>query len=193
MPSIMLRKIISKPILWLFCLLLMQPGLLLADNINDYRTDVGLKLFKTLVSADQKLLDKKQADGSIKIALLYVNDLSNARKLEERLRESWTNIKGIPVTLELMTVENMQREKPPVAAAIFVTQELLEEELQSAIAYSLAHQIVIFSPFEGDVETGVLAGLSVQATVRPLLNKQALKQGGYDIKSFYLKVAKFYE
>ena len=193
MPRMKLREIINKASIWLFCLLLMHPALLLAGNINDYRTDVGLKLFKTLLSADQRLPDKKQADGSIKIALLYVNDLENARKLEKTLRDSWTSIKGIPVTLELMTVEKMQQEKPPVAAAIFVTQELLEEELQSVITYSLAQQIVIFSPFEGDVEAGVLAGLSVQATVRPLLNKQSLKKGGYDIKSFYLKVAKFYE
>ena len=193
MPRMKLREIINKASIWLFCLLLMHPALLLAGNINDYRTDVGLKLFKTLLSADQRLPDKKQADGSIKIALLYVNDLENARKLEKTLRTTWTNIKGIPVTLELMTVEKMQQEKPPVAAAIFVTQELLEEELQSVITYSLAQQVVIFSPFEGDVEAGVLAGLSVQATVRPLLNKQSLKKGGYDIKSFYLKVAKFYE
>ena len=164
-----------------------------ADNIKSYRTEVGLKLFKTLVAADLNLHKKTSADGTIKIALLYVSDELQVRKLQTELSAEWSKVKQIPIKLELMTVEQFELEKPPVAAAILITEELLETEMKKVIEYSLAHKIVFFSPFEGDVESGVLAGLSVQATVRPLINRAALEKGGYDIKSFYLKVAKYYD
>ena len=55
------------------------------------------------------------------------------------------------------------------------------------------NHIIVFSPFEGDVERGVQCGIAVQARVRPFLNMKSLKSAGVSLKPFFLKVAKKYE
>lgn len=178
---------------WLLCLLACLPTSMFADDIKSYRIDVGLKLFKTLVAADENLGTQINAQGNLRIALLHVDDLTGVEALKATLESTWPKVNQQPVSIELLTIDQLKQQAPPNLAAIFVAQELLEPERALLIAHSLKHKTVFFSPFEGDVEAGVLAGLSVQATVRPLLNRSTLTQGGYAIKPFYLKVAKYHE
>ncbi|MFT5546614.1 MAG: hypothetical protein ACI8YD_002314, partial [Rheinheimera aquimaris] len=108
------------------------------------------------------------------------------------LAESLPSVRDIPIKLDLLPLQTINSlDKTPMA--IFVSQPLSDAQAAALVAYSIKQHIIVFSPFEGDVERGILAGLSVEATVKPLLNRHTLEASELQIKSFYLKVAKLYE
>lgn len=167
---------------------------LIADTFSDRRALVGLKLFRTLVGADLNVSNKLNPSGQLPVYLLYVHDDGAAKGYRESLANTFTSVRSLPVHINVQTVDKLlatgQPEKP---AAIFITEQITANELQRLVDYSIENHVIVFSPFEGDVERGVLAGLSVEATVRPLINMNTLVASELTIKSFYLKVAKPYE
>lgn len=162
-----------------------------AENFSEHRALVGLKLFRTLISADLNIKDKTNKEGSLTVAMLYADNKSLAEKYQTILQEQLTDVFDIPVMIIPLALEDLNTSAVPTA--IFITQALKTEELQKVVGYCTSKHRIVFSPFEGDVKDGVLGGLSVQATVRPLINMQTLKQSQLNIKPFYLKVAKKYE
>jgi len=60
------------------------------------------------------------------------------------------------------------------------------------VRWSTAAKVVLYSPFDGDVERGAAAGLCIEAKVQPFLNMPALQAAGVEIKPFYVKVARVY-
>lgn len=165
---------------------------LIADTLSDKRALVGLKLFRTLVGADTGVNGKLDQQGRLPIYLVYASDNNAAKDYANTLADAFPNLRDTPVRLEILSLEALQTATPK-PAAIFVTQQLNEGEAKALVAFSIAQHIIVFSPFEGDVERGILAGLSVEATVKPLINMQTLQSSQLAIKSFYLKVAKHYE
>jgi hypothetical protein len=67
------------------------------------------------------------------------------------------------------------------------------EKLQTLTAFANERHMVVFSPFEGDVERGVQSGIAIEARVRPYLNTNALRAAQVRLKSFFMKVAKVHE
>ncbi|MCP5420049.1 MAG: hypothetical protein H6969_06095 [Gammaproteobacteria bacterium] len=163
----------------------------------EQRVQIGLRLFRTLVAADQDLEDKTDAEGRLELALLYQNDRNQAEMLAEALRESGHGneqgkIKNHPlrtVPVDLDTLKRLQ----PVPAAIYLVQPLPKPDLASVIRYGVDHHRIVFSPFEGQVEQGVLAGLAIEVRVMPHINQTTLRQSGIRLKELLLKVAKIHE
>ena len=182
-------------VLLLVLILLSAPskGLLLADTFTDSRIQVGLKLFRTLVSADLNIVDKTNNDRELPIILVYVSNSSEAHDFLQTLQASFKSVKDIQVRIDVQALSQLVQNTDRKPAAIFITQPLNEAELTALVKYSIEQHIILFSPFEGDVEKGVLGGLSVQATVRPLINMRTLRSSRIQIKPFYLKVARQYE
>jgi hypothetical protein len=182
-------------VLLLVLILLSAPskGLLLADTFTDSRIQVGLKLFRTLVSADLNIVDKTNNDRELPITLVYVSNSSEAHDFQQTLQASFKSVKDIQVRIDVRALSQLVQNTDRKPAAIFITQPLNEAELTALVKYSIEQHIILFSPFEGDVEKGVLGGLSVQATVRPLINMRTLRSSRIQIKPFYLKVARQYE
>src|SRR5262249_46453671 len=77
-------------------------------------------------------------------------------------------------------------------AGVFLASAQNPGDLAQLIRWSTDAHVVLYSPFEGDVEHGVAAGLAVEGKVQPYLNTGALQAAGVEIKPFYLKVAKTY-
>lgn len=163
-----------------------------ADSFTEHRVQVGLKLFRTLMAADQNLENKIDSDRNLTIIIFHGGNQRDAQQFLQSLSSKWTSIDQYTLILKTRDLRELQGEDNKVAG-IFISEPLKESELETLIKYSFRHHVILFSPFEGDVERGVLGGLSVQATVRPLINMKALKQGAFNIKPFYLKVAKQYE
>ena len=67
------------------------------------------------------------------------------------------------------------------------------DELRHIVSYGIKNHIIVFSPFEGDVEKSITAGVFIGARVQPSINMKTLKASGIQIKFFFLKVAKKYE
>lgn len=185
-----------KAILLLLVLILLSApskGLLLADTFTDNRIQVGLKLFRSLVSADLDIKQKLNANRELPVALVYVSSDSDARDLQQTLHDSFSTVKDVPVDVQVRNLSELIQDTGNKPVAIFIAQPLNESQLAALVKYGIERQVIVFSPFEGDVEKGVLGGLSVQATVRPLINVRTLNDSRIRIKPFYLKVAKHYE
>jgi len=164
---------------------------LVAQSFGERRVHVGLKLFRTLLAADTGHGSKLDAGGKLPVYLAYADDDRDAREYARSLASGMKSVRGIEVRVEVVALSELLQGgiKP---AAIFIAQPLEDAEIAQLVRYSIKQHVIVFSPFEGDVEKGVLGGISVEATVRPLINMRTLAASGVAIKGFYLKVAKRY-
>ena len=69
-------------------------------------------------------------------------------------------------------------------------EPLRREAIAALIRFGVDRQVIIYSPFEGDVERGVAGGVSIEAQVRPFVNTAALRASQVTLREFFLKVAK---
>lgn len=165
----------------------------IADATTDRRALVGLNLFRSMLIADQKAESKADKSGKLPVYVLYVSDREQANDYRDSLTSELTAIRDTPADISVISLGDYLASSERGAVGIFISQRLNDEELNELSVKAVSEHVILFSPFEGDVEKGVLGGISVQASVRPYINVKALKKTGIDIKSFYLKVAKKYE
>jgi len=60
------------------------------------------------------------------------------------------------------------------------------------VRYGIDHHVIVYSPFEGDVERGILGGIAVEAQVRPYVNAATLTASNITFKSLFFKVTKVF-
>jgi hypothetical protein len=173
-----------------FILTFVLCGAAFADANSERRIAVGAKLFSVLLAADQQLASKPDEHGHLPIRVLYADDETMAINAMDALQ--LLAVRDVPVDVSTMSLEERLTSDQRVFA-VFIAQRLSAEELDALVVKSEKEGVILFSPFEGDVERGVLGGISVQASVRPYINGAALQRSGLDIKPFFLKVAKIYE
>ncbi|WP_165495755.1 hypothetical protein [Marinobacter halodurans] len=180
-----------------FCLLLLlifaNAHALVADTYSDRRVSVGLNLFGALLVADREADKKANEDGELPIYVLYADDRLEAEGYAQTLQKKLASIRDHRTRVESVSYNAYLAGETDPPLGIFISQRLTDSELEQLIRSSIDGGVILFSPFEGDVEKGVLGGLSVQASVRPYINQKALEQTGLAIKSFYLRVARIYE
>jgi hypothetical protein len=165
-----------------------------SDDFIERRITAGAKIFRALLAADVDIIRKVGRMGELRLCLLYVDDTANAEiaaatlgnRDDPRIRKRKIRIEIIPLA------EFIAHDNGPLAG-VFLTQRLNTNQLQALTTYSNTRHMVVFSPFEGDVERGVQSGIAVEARVRPYLNIEALRAARVRLKSFFLKVAKRYE
>ncbi len=165
---------------------------LVADTFSDRRVHVGLKLFRMLIAADLEQQDKLDHNGKFLVHLIYANDSFSAQKMQSSLADDFSTLKNLSTNITTVPLDTQLRSNTP-PAAIFITQQLNQHELLQLLTYCKQHRILLFSPFAGDVEKGVLAGVSVEATIKPLLNQTTLNTSNFKINDFYVRTAKLYE
>ncbi|MCP4697536.1 MAG: hypothetical protein GY862_11885 [Gammaproteobacteria bacterium] len=163
----------------------------LADNYMERRILAGSKIFRTLMAADMDIAKKIDAQGQLVLVLVYRDNPDVSQKAADTLRLKAAAIKDLPLNIKQMPLSAVNKQDK--IAGVFIAQNLSRKELQRLIDYSVKHSIVLYSPFEGDVEQGVTAGLLVEARVQPYLNMAALKVARLRIKPFFIKVSKIYE
>ena len=165
-----------------------------SDDFTQRRITAGAKIFRALLAADVDIAGKTGSDGKLKLCLLYVGDAENAKKAAETLlgRDN-SRIRKIDVRIEIVSFSRFTEDHTERIAGIFLTQPLQDTKLNLLIDRSSQQQMVVFSPFEGDVERGVQSGIAVEARVRPYLNIKALRTAKVRLKSFFMRVAKQYE
>ncbi len=176
-----------------FALMLSMPSAsLVAQSFGERRAHVGLKLFRTLLTADTGIHERTDSRGELLIAFIHADDPREADGHARELARDFAAIRGQPIRTDVATLDKVLGDADYRPAALFLSQRLEADEIRQLVALAVRRHIIVFSPFEGDVERGILGGISVEATVRPLINMQTLQASGLAIKAFYLKVAKRY-
>ena len=163
----------------------------LADEVQDRRAQAGVRLFRSLLAADLDL-PKKTTGASLLIVFYYVNDKQRAADLARQFEGAAEKIRGLDVIAEVTNDATFAAYAARVPAAVFLAQPPSRATLQSIIQYGIHNHLIVYSPFEGHVELGVLGGLSVEAQVRPFVNQSTLEASGITLKEFFLKVTKVY-
>ena len=187
------RSRLLQQSLWGLVLFLSTSHALMAGGDSQLRVQVGLKLFRAMMTADQQVAQKADQNGLLQVVLVYADDRHRAQELADELALDLAPIQSYPVQVSILTHQALAHYGGHRPLGIFIVQRMEREELQQLIQFSIARQVLLFSPFEGDVEAGVLGGLAVEASVRPFINLQTLQRSKVQIKPFYLKVAKVYE
>lgn len=163
-----------------------------ADDISNRRVRAGARLFRSLLAAQTTLDTLVAADGKLHV-VVFGHDESLEPEVADLIAAGSEagkgSIHGLPVTIDAVDDVTALSLKPQ-PAGVFLLSFQSDSNFNALARWSRTARIVLYSPFEGDVERGAMAGLSVEATVRPYLNLSQLRAAGIRIKPFYMKVAK---
>ncbi len=162
-----------------------------ADVYDDRRTRAGVRVFRSLLSAEIGIENKAGEDGRLHL-LIVGGEAAQVDELAALLAPSKAGkpatLRGLP--LDVQRVEHIVEGEGEVPAGVFLAEAPDEEELEALIAWSIDHQVMLYSPFEGHVERGVMAGIAIEAKVRPYLNTRTIAEAGLELKPLFLKVSK---
>lgn len=160
-----------------------------ADNTDDRRVRAGARLLRSLLAADTGL-DKRLVDGKV-LVWVYAADRRGAAEAAEQIVPSGdaaaAKLRDLALTA---TASTDLPGDAAVPTAIFLASRPNNAQLEALVRWSIEHHAIVYSPFEGDVERGIPAGLSVEAKVQPYLNLKTLQAAGIELKPFFLQVAK---
>ena len=163
-----------------------------ANSFTERRISVSQKLFRTLLVAKLNYQKDLSEAGTFYVNLIYQHNDILAKSMSDKLANELTLLHNKPVIIRHVSLINYLKTQEPKAIGSFLVENLSNEQLQKVIKHSINNQQILFSPFEGDVEQGVMAGLSVESKVRPFVNMHALIKSNVELKSFFIKVSKQY-
>ena len=181
-----------RPSLAALLFALVLPSLLCGDEVNDRRAATGIRLFRALLAADLDLPKKTVATNQLLIVFFYVDDKARAADLAQRFITE-DKIRGLSIATEVTNDPTFAAYDKRVPAGIFIADAPAKQSLTSIIHWGIAHRVIVYSPFEGHVEKGVLGGLSVEAQVRPYVNRATIEASQISLKPFFMEVAKVFQ
>jgi hypothetical protein len=176
---------------WLIC------GFVHADSFDDRRVRTGAKIFRSLLAADIALEQRGAAHVGKPAVLVWV--IGDSTKLNAEITAVIAPV-GDPVRSKIRNIEVQVQnfaslaatKTAPVPIAVYFSANLNEQDFAAWLNWGGSHKVLLFSPFEGHVERGMTAGLSVQAKVQPYLNSKALAAIAWQLKPFFLRVSRVY-
>jgi len=162
-----------------------------AGNDDDRRVRTGARLFRALLAADVGLERKLDAEGRLGIAVYGTESKASieaAHLIAPADAPDGGQIRGL--SLVLSRYDSLVQIESARPIAVFLASAPAGPELDRLIRWSIDRRVILYSPFEGHVERGVLAGLSIEAKVQPYLNLTTLEASQVELKPFFVQVAK---
>lgn len=176
------------------CLLLclVASNILLADETEKRRVDISVSIFPRIVAVDNHFREKLDKDKKARLLFVYDSDEKFAQNLAERIGNPDHNIGGMPIVARVINVaEELPDEEVPVA--IFLVEKLSDTQLAKILDYAESTHRLVFSPYSGEVERGVMVGISVTNRVKPYFNLATLRRSKVVINALLMKMSKRYE
>ena len=177
--------------------LLLLTSVAFADSEADRRTDAAVRMFGSVLAADVDLQKKTVDDGKVLLVVYFTSDAVRAEKLAASLRVTASGepkkIGGLPVVVETSADASFKSFAKRAPAGIFLAQSPDPRTLKSIVQWGVAHHVIVYSPFEGHVESGVFGGLSIGAQVKPYVNLATMQASQISLKSIFMKVTKVYQ
>jgi len=149
------------------------------------RLQIGIGMFPAVIASNQRLAND---DGQpLTIYLVYRNDSHVAGQLQAALAKI-DRIRNHEAQVEPVAIADLLASELEPTSAIFIA-EPLDHEISDLVEFVQRERVLLFSPFAGDVERGVMAGFRVTDKVLPMVNMTALKQSNIYLKAFFLRIA----
>jgi hypothetical protein len=161
-----------------------------ADSYDERRVRTGARLFRSLLAADVALPAKVGSDGALHV-LVYGRDAKRTAETAQLIAPAGAGgerVRDLPLVVAIS--DRLPSGDGARPAGVFLAEAPADAELDRLIRWSIDQRVIVYSPFEGHVERGVLGGLAIEAKVQPYLNQRTLEATGLELRPFYLKVAK---
>jgi hypothetical protein len=165
-----------------------------ADEEENRRVDISLSIFPRIVAVDNNFRSKLNSENKVELAFIYSEDKERAQSLVEMLITKNKNIGGMGVSARAVNLRKLLNfSKEIKLTAIFITERLKDGDLKKIVKIAEENSCIVFSPFTGDVERGVVVGISVTNRVKPYFNIRALERSKIVINALLMKMSKRYE
>ena len=162
-----------------------------ADEVQSRRAELGVNLLRTLLAADVDLARKTVDDNQLLVVFYYVDDRRRAEELASKfVGNPPKTVRDMRVITEVTNDAAFAKYAARGPAAVFIAQPPNAKLLKSVIKFGIDRHVIVYSPFEGHVERGVLGGLAVEAQVKPYVNLATLEASRITLKSFFMDVTK---
>lgn len=148
---------------------------------------VGARLFPALLAAYEGIEQYDQ----IRVLVLHEDNPTFAELIVETL-QAYSTIRNIQLHVEALSYHQLTLHEHEIPQGIFLAQRS-RHGTQQVINYSRQHKVLTFSPFRGDVERGILAGVQITDRVLPYINMHTLSTLPHGLRPFFLRVASRYE
>ncbi len=168
------------------------------DEDVEQRLRIGLSLFRSLLASDLNLSGKTNRNNQLILLVIHQNNTTHVQSVVEQLANSGRGknkgkIRNLPIKVEMATESFFSQYQEDVPAGIYIAEDLSDDTLQAITDYGIAHHIIVYSPFDGHVQKGILGGLNIGIRVQPSINLKTLEKSGLHIKALFLEIAKTYE
>lgn len=154
------------------------------------RIQIGLNLVPAVLAANKKLNSELNQE-SLTIYIVYVHNKPGAIKSQTRL-ESIGHIRNHELKLEVIHLYDLIDRKIGSKDAIFINDNI-KHDLNKLIRFAHTQQVILFSPFKGDVKKGAMSGFEVSNKVLPAVNLKAMRNSNIELKAFFLRIAVKYD
>lgn len=179
--------------IFLFFLLCSISLVAYADVMQQRRITISASIFPRIIAVDSELSSKLDEKGNVRLGIIYYTDLKGAKKIAKSMTRKIKNISGNNIIIDFISFENTKFENKRNLSGIFISQEVSDLDLTTIKSYANNRHIIYFSPFKGDVERGVMAGIFIGAKIRPYFNLTSIGNAKVLLKPAIIKVSKTYE
>lgn len=164
----------------------------LAQSPAAGRVAIGLEVFPRLLALDTEIEQKRSPDGTLLVVLVRGNDPADANRSAELLRSRVSMIHGARAVFRVSPVPDLVTAAAP-PAAILIAAPIPAGDRDRLTVYAIQQGRIVFSPFEGDVERGVTAGIFIGARVQLFFNARTLEASRIQLAPGVLRLAKVYD
>ena len=164
-----------------------------ASESIDRRLQISLSIFPKIVAVDNGIRDKLNKKNQVLLAFLSQSDKTKPRELAKVLKSKIKNIAGMPYKLVSINVSGVLAKDSFSPTAIFLTERLSPKSFNTVMDFAMRKQILVFSPFTGDVERGATVGIMITSRVKPYFNMRTLEASSISINALLMKMSKRYE
>jgi len=180
--------------LLLLSMFIIDSGMAFSSDANTLRRlSISAAIFPRIVGVDLNLENKLDKDNNAKLIIIYTTNKSAAVKIKQIIHKKVPHISGHKVTIELLPVDRASAETIESATGLFLAEPLEQSAFRRINQNCINKSRVCFSPFPGDVENGMLAGIYIGAQIRPFFNKNSLKKSNINVNPVLLKASRTHE
>lgn len=165
----------------------------IGDEIEARRIKTSLAIFPRIIAVDEDIDGKLDADKRVQLVVTFSADDVSANNQVSILSTSVQNIGGRPLAVRALPLGKLLDSAAAAVSGVFIAEKLDDEALDRLLQFARDKHILVFSPFSGDVERGVTAGIAVGSQVKPYFNIPALARAKIVVNPTLLRISKHYE
>ena len=177
----------------LFIFLCLFTTQIYADSTEDRRIMISASVFPRIIAVDENLSKKLDSSGQVHLAIIYKLNKDKADKVAQQMLRKIKNIANKKILINIYKLSDIKNNSLERLSGVFIVEHMFGEDLEYIKKYASENHIILFSPFEGDVERGVMAGIFIGSKIRPYFNTKYLNYSQVKLNPAILKVSKIYE